>query len=466
MRRSPVSLLLITCLLLPLASCANSPIGQSLQKTLEADPNLKASPSATPTPAEPVAADQPETVQLPADFPAAIPRYPNSELESVEQGNTPTASATPATAGSEVTTRWVSQDSRDRVLSFYQEQLQSNGWKLEPSATNLAQGTITARQADVNVTIVVPPTDFPGTPPAASASPNPAATPTEYEIRYGREAGRSGAAASPSPSASPANGNLAQLPSFSDSTSIGASGGSGAAQPEPQPQLATGPTTFTDLDKTPKELRQYVEDMAKLGVLTPAANAKGTPKSSNRFDPNKAITRREFARWLVATYNRLKVDRPADQIRLGVSSSQAAFRDVSGKDSDFAVIQGLAEAGIVPSSLSGDSTTVTFRPDAPLTRETLLRWKVPLDSRQPLPTATLQAVQQTWGFQDAARIDASALKAVLMDFQNGDQSNIRRAFGYTTLLQPKKAVTRAEAAAALWYFGFQGEGESAREAVK
>ena len=93
-------------------------------------------------------------------------------------------------------------------------------------------------------------------------------------------------------------------------------------------------------------------------------------------------------------------------------------------------------------------------------------WKVPLDLRRGLPAATLDAVRETWGFQDAASIEAKALKAVLADFQNGDIANIRRAFGYTTLFQPKKAVTRSEAASTLWYFGFQGDGRSAALAVR
>ncbi|NJK54159.1 MAG: S-layer homology domain-containing protein [Leptolyngbyaceae cyanobacterium SU_3_3] len=136
------------------------------------------------------------------------------------------------------------------------------------------------------------------------------------------------------------------------------------------------------------------------------------------------------------------------------------------RDRDFSAIQGLAEAGLLPSSLSGDSTATLFRPDAPLTREEMILWKMPVDMRQALPTATIDSVKQTWGFQDAARIESRALRAVLADFQNGDQSNLRRAFGYTTLFQPKRSVTRAEAAGALWYIGFQGDGISAQEALK
>ncbi|MFM6529809.1 MAG: S-layer homology domain-containing protein, partial [Dolichospermum sp.] len=102
------------------------------------------------------------------------------------------------------------------------------------------------------------------------------------------------------------------------------------------------------------------------------------------------------------------------------------------QDADFPLIQGLAEAGLINSILSGDATAVLFRPDAPLTREQLLLWKVPLDTRQSLPGANLEAVKQTWGFQDAGNIEPKALKAILADFQNAEQSNIRRVFGYTT----------------------------------
>ena len=70
------------------------------------------------------------------------------------------------------------------------------------------------------------------------------------------------------------------------------------------------------------------------------------------------------------------------------------------------------------------------------------------------------------GLQEAAKIYSRALRAVTADFQNGDQSNIRRVFGYTTLFQPKKAVTRAEAAATIWFFGSQTEGISAKEALQ
>ncbi|MEB3213262.1 MAG: S-layer homology domain-containing protein, partial [Leptolyngbyaceae bacterium] len=229
--------------------------------------------------------------------------------------------------------------------------------------------------------------------------------------------------------------------------------------------------SFTDLDQAPEELQPYLEDLAVLGILTApqrsAENAEGSAanrsvSSSTAFKPNEPITRQEYAQWLLTANNLFYGDRPSRKIRTATSSTSSAFQDVSSSNPSYAAIQGLADAGLIPSSLSGD-TTVNFRPTAPLTREDLIRWKVPLDRRGALPSTTLSAVEEAWGFQDADQINPAALPMVFADYQNGDQSNILRAFGYTTLFQPQKAVTRAEAAAVLWHFGYQADGISADE---
>ncbi|MEM9485503.1 MAG: S-layer homology domain-containing protein, partial [Cyanobacteria bacterium P01_F01_bin.116] len=183
----------------------------------------------------------------------------------------------------------------------------------------------------------------------------------------------------------------------------------------------------------------------------------------NEFLPNAIITRREYARWLLAANNRFYGDQRAKKIRPAVESSQPAFQDVGVANIDFPAIQGLAEAGIIPSTLNGSTTAIKFRPDAPLTRKDLILWKVPLDQRAAIPDATATAVNEAWGFQDAGKIEPAALKAVLADHGNGDFANIRRALGYTTLFQPDKGVTRAEAAAVLWRFGKSTEGLTATE---
>jgi hypothetical protein len=239
-----------------------------------------------------------------------------------------------------------------------------------------------------------------------------------------------------------------------------------ASQPE---GTSSAPSQdFTDLDKVPQELRQHIEDLAALGVLSlDSSGSKNNPDATGiQFEPNKTISRREYARWLVAANNQIFANRPGQQIRLASETTQPAFQDVPRSDRDFQSIQALAEAGLIPSPLTGDTTAVLFRPDTPLTRENLILWKVPLDTRQALPSTSIDTVKQTWGFQDVAKIDPKALRAVLADFQNGEQANIRRIFGYTTLFQPKKPVTRAEAVTAIWYFGSQGEGLSAKEALQ
>jgi S-layer homology domain len=237
---------------------------------------------------------------------------------------------------------------------------------------------------------------------------------------------------------------------------------------------------YSDLDQAPEELRSYVQEVVALAVLKifPPANKPNaavnsstpgvstpttTTSNANLFRPNQVVTRREFARWLLATNNRFYRDQADKKIRTAVTTAKNVFQDVPTSDPDFSAIQGLAEAGMIPSPLNGSSTAVNFRPDAPLTRKDLILWKIPLDTRQALPNATLEAVQQTWGFQDAAKIEPLALKAVLADYQAGEFSNIRRAFGYTTLFQPDKGVTRAEAVSVLWRFGSATEGISAKD---
>jgi S-layer homology domain len=313
---------------------------------------------------------------------------------------------------------------------------------------------------------------------SGSPAPSPAA-PLETQLSGG---GTTEPSPNPQPTSTPAPGqeiNLG-LSGTSSGTSSGISSGVAAnpsspnsANPAPgstgSAAIASNsePNRFADLDKTPKELKSAVTDLAQLGVLngSPASKAKAATEPDN-FLPNKPIARRDYVRWLFAANNRLFSDRPAQQIRPADPSNAPAFRDVSATDPDFPIIQGLAEAGILPSSLSGDPTSITFRPEAQLSRETLLMWKVPVDLRQSLPTATLDAIKQTWGFQDAAQIAPNAYRTILADHQNADLANIRRVFGYTTLFQPKKAVTRAEAAATLWYFGYQGDGRSAQDALK
>jgi S-layer homology domain len=432
-KRPVLFLSAIALLLTSLTACANSPNSKNLEQSLAADPQLQENPVTLGQPVTNTNPQQNETqVQLPGDFPAEIPRYPDGTLKEVTQQD-----------GSQLT-RWTSADPTNIVQSFYQKQFQDNKWEIVSQPT--AEGSsLVARRNDLQVTVNIQPA--PTNVPTPSPNQTPSAA-TEFTISYARNSSVT-ATATPTPSPSP---EVAKEPTPS---------------PEPVNSTNTEPQVFADINNAPKELRSYITDLAQLGVLTPQPAAKtNPPTTSNQFAPNTIISRRDYASWLVATNNRMYANNPAKQIRLANSSSQPAFQDVPPTHPDFGAIQGLAEAGLIPSPLSGDSTAVLFRPGAPLTREQMMLWKVPLDIRQSLPTASVEAVKQTWGFQDAGKIDPKALRAVLADHQNADVSNIRRVFGFTTLFQPKKPVTRAEAAATLWYFGIQAEGVSAKEALQ
>lgn len=300
---------------------------------------------------------------------------------------------------------WQSNSSLELIKNYYQQQLQLNGWQI--ATVNSSEARLTATRPDLQLTV--------------SFLPSTTNSSTEFTLAYETKV-------SPTPTSSPIN-----------------------STPVPEEQ-----------NKVPAQLRSYIEDLVALGAIS--QQSKSVEKLD--FNPNAAISRRQFARWLFTANNQIWSDNPSQQIRAAATDLNPAFQDVPKSDRDFPIIQGLAEAGILPSSLTGDTTATLFRPDTPLTRENLLLWKVPLDTRQPLPKASVEAIKETWGFQDAGKIAPEAAKAVLADFQDGERANIKRVFGFTTLFQPKKAVTHAEAAAAIWYFGTSNEGRSAREALQ
>ncbi|HIK05295.1 MAG TPA: S-layer homology domain-containing protein [Trichormus sp. M33_DOE_039] len=445
--KRPAVLLSLAVVITSLTACTNAPTAKNLEQSLAADPRLNNNSAIfgqSPTGNSPLGRNE-QSVQLPADFPRDIPLYPNATLQEITSGNE---------TQNQVSTRWLSSDPSNFITSFYRNQLQSNNWQIEQQPTDDVEGSFVARRNDLQVNVSIQPQSV------TSPAPNQPQTSTLLKIEY-----TPNSTASTQPNETASNNDV---PQPGDPQFIGpVPPVNSATQPVETTETST-PQEFSDVSKAPPQLQQYIQDLANLGVFgsDSSANKTNSPNSTQQFEPSKIITRREYARWLVAANNALYANNPAKQIRPAAETTQATFRDVSPQDADFSAIQGLAEAGLIPSSLSGDSTAVLFRPDAPLTREQLVLWKVPLDTRQALPAANLEAVKETWGFQDIGKIDPKALRAVLADFQNGEQANIRRVFGYTTLFQPKKPVTRAEAAAALWYFGTQGDGISATEALK
>ena len=392
---------LLVCLFSSLTGCSNN---QAAQNLFAADPKLTENSAATSNlPSE--TAPNPTPIQLPDNFPQQIPLYPDATILDREL----------AAAGKGEKTLWESSDPSNLIANYYQRELLANDWQIIESFSPDADNTLIASRdgTEVKVSIV-------------STSPK-----TQFAIEY------------------QGTGNSLQSETETSNSNL----------------TASGPQNFSDLEQVTPQLRQYIEDLAALGVLTRLKSDDSA--KTNLFKPNQTITRREYALWLVAANNKLHLNQAGKQIRPASQTSQPAFQDIKPNDPDFAIIQGLAEAGVIPSPLTGNSSALLFRPDAPLTRANLLEWKVPLDLRQALPSASMETIKETWGFQDTTKINNPKVwRSLYADFQNGEQANVRRVFGYTTLFQPQKPVTRAEAAAALWYFGYQGEGMSAEEALQ
>ncbi|MEG5056944.1 S-layer homology domain-containing protein [Microcoleus sp. A2-C5] len=425
---------LAVCLLAAVTACANSPNSKALEESIAADPKLQQNPAVLSSPSPATAVETSTTARLPDDFPTEIPLYPNAQL--VEVGAPTDASP------KNVRLRWESTDPVNSVQNFYQTEFGRRNWQIVSRPTTEGQGSLVATRDKLRVTVSLSPTQKVG-------------GSTEFAIDYSKDSPEIAASPQPDNSESTASPTASPTPSNSEGTT---------PTPSPSPKSAK----VSQLDtKIPQQLQQYVADLAQLEVLKVRLKSGANLETDNTLpEPNKIVTRREYARWLVAANNQIYTSRQAKQIRLAVESSEPAFSDIPKTDPDFSAIQGLAEAGLIPSSLSGETKDLKFRPDAPLTRETMILWKVPLDTRQVLPTANIEGVKEKWGFQDASKIDSQASRAVLADFNNGDLANIRRVFGFTTLFQPKKSVTRAEAAASLWYFGIQDQGLSAQDALQ
>lgn len=367
-------------------------------------------------------------ISLPQDFPDVIPIYRPTMLEDVQRS--------PQTNPTNVTARWSSKDSANLVVQFYRDRLAQNNWRILLNPTDGDRGTFMGQNRDLLVTVSI----------------QPEADRTDILLQYVR---------SPQLLSSNTSSNPTDPDSTSPSSSTTNPGifSSPGLQIRSSSELPSQPFSgkFSDFDSIPDPLRSFIKDLSELGILK--------PKQGSQFEPNIAVTRRQYVAWLVETSNRIYSDNPSRQIRLPeATTDKPIFADVLPKDPDFSAIQALVNTGLISSN--PDPAKNLFKPDDPLTRETLVLWKVPLDLRRPLPTATIEAVKQAWGFQDSDRISPVALSAVLADFAAGDLSNIRRSFGYTIVFQPQKPVTRAEAAAALWYFGTATDGRSAQRVLQ
>ncbi|XP_044491120.1 uncharacterized protein LOC123215118 isoform X2 [Mangifera indica] len=178
----------------------------------------------------------------------------------------------------------------------------------------------------------------------------------------------------------------------------------------------------------------------------------------DNVETDKLCTRREYARWLVCINSSLERS-PKHRIVPSISLSGsvvAAFNDVDVEDPDFEFIQALAEAGIVPSKLSGKNygsdhsegqQSVNFFPERFISRQDLIGWKAQVEYE--FKPEILQKISTKVGYMDVKAISSEAPVELYMDLLAGDKSIARRVFGQSKRFQPNKPSTKAQAAVAL-----------------
>lgn len=174
---------------------------------------------------------------------------------------------------------------------------------------------------------------------------------------------------------------------------------------------------------------------------------------------DELCTRREYAKWLVQINSSLERNanhRLVPSVSLA-GSLVAAFDDVSVEDPDFGSIQALAEAGVIPSKLSQESSSddgleghgnTYFFPERFISRQDLIDWKAHLEYDF-LPGIIDQISTTIVGFMDVKEISPEASARLYTDMLAGEKSILRKVFGQCKRLQPNKPSTKAQAAVAL-----------------
>ncbi len=193
---------------------------------------------------------------------------------------------------------------------------------------------------------------------------------------------------------------------------------------------------FTDLKGDP--LADVVAGLVKLGVLD---FAKG------QFNPNASMCRGDFVSSLVRANDIFFRDQPDQQIPLAPADEPVLFLDVQPTVPCFPYVQGMVNAGYVVGS--GESE---FGYNHNLTREWLIVLRNGIDLGRDAVVAdpadyNILRVRLRAFLEDADLVGDQCLAAVLADVAGG--KTIRLAFAGTRRLDPKKTVTRREAALAL-----------------
>jgi hypothetical protein len=208
---------------------------------------------------------------------------------------------------------------------------------------------------------------------------------------------------------------------------------------------------YADFAKVPAPLQGPVSEMQALVI-------PGLYFDGSLLDPLSPCLRRTYARWIVSVNNFFNTDANLC-IRLAVETSGQTFADVPPTDPDFDVIQGLAEARLIESTLVDPNGPTEFHPNSILTRETLVVIKVAIDTRGRIPTKTLADVQRMWRFRDAAEMSQLLIDSLAYDYDLGERSVVSRTLPRGASFLKDKYVSNVEALISCWFIGI-GDGRN------
>ncbi len=184
---------------------------------------------------------------------------------------------------------------------------------------------------------------------------------------------------------------------------------------------------------------QAIKDLGALGVFD---------STSGAFHPNDPVKRADFVRRLVKANNIYYKADSTQQIRLA-AGNEATFVDVPPSNTDFKYIQGMTNAGYV---IGTDAKH--FAPDQKLTREQMIAIKAARDAGgSNTKDVSQQFLTMRLGKTDTTQIAKPYWGAFYDDFSAATSGNFKRVYGSVKIFNPKKLVTRGEAALALSVFG-------------
>jgi hypothetical protein len=226
-----------------------------------------------------------------------------------------------------------------------------------------------------------------------------------------------------------------------DTSSAAPAASSSAAASSAAPSSAVGssaaPAQFTDLSGVYGA--DKIEQLAQLQTFDIAGTT---------FQPNQPVLRREFVRWLYAANNAMQSD-DAKKIHPAPPGEAPYFKDLPASDKDFAVIDGMQDAGI-----SVGFPDKTFQPDVPITREQALAIALGVDCSYSgvWSTSPNEAYNYLPPWKDRATI-SKTYAPIIAACSDASQNIAGRVWGKSAVLRPQAKLTRAEAALVMWQTG-------------